>query len=89
MVDIQGNEKRAAVKVTGMPGKHVPPGVLGTLNEIVEAVSLVFGFLLFWWWRGREREGVLNEVEEEWEGIGGIRKGADVVVYRYRRRMAG
>ena len=46
MVDIQGNEKRAAVKVTGMPGKHVPPGVLGTLNEIVEAVSLVLLFLV-------------------------------------------
>jgi hypothetical protein len=29
-----------AVKVTAMPGKHVPPGVLGTLNDLVGAVCL-------------------------------------------------
>lgn len=44
LVDIAGSTKKAAVKVTGMPGKHVPPGVLGTLNDLVEAVS--FSFLL-------------------------------------------
>ena len=36
-------KKKPAIKVTGMPGKHVPPGVLGTLNDLVEAVG-VFGF---------------------------------------------
>ncbi|KAL8992713.1 MAG: hypothetical protein Q9169_006894 [Polycauliona sp. 2 TL-2023] len=41
LVDIEGSDKKAAVKVTGMPGKHVPPGVLGTLNDLVEAVSCV------------------------------------------------
>ena len=33
------SEKKAAIKVTGMPGKHVPPGVVGTLNDLVNAVS--------------------------------------------------
>jgi hypothetical protein len=27
-----------AMKVTAMPGKHVPPGVLDTLNELAKAV---------------------------------------------------
>lgn len=41
MVDIEGGEEKGkpAIKVTGMPGKHVPPGVLGTLNDLVNAVS--------------------------------------------------
>jgi hypothetical protein len=32
------SEKIPAMKVTAMPGKHVPPGVLGTLNDLVKAV---------------------------------------------------
>lgn len=46
LVDIEGSKKNAAVKVTGMPGKHVPPGVLGTLNDLVQAVSSVFCLLV-------------------------------------------
>jgi hypothetical protein len=42
MVDVkkEGGQsgKSPAIKVTGMPGKHVPPGVLGTLNDLVKAV---------------------------------------------------
>ena len=34
----QTTSKRAAIKVTGMPGKHVPPGVLGTANDLLKAV---------------------------------------------------
>jgi hypothetical protein len=35
-----GDERASpAVKVTAMPGKHVPPGALSTLNDIVKAVS--------------------------------------------------
>ena len=30
--------KSPAIKVTGMPGKHVPSGVIGTLNDLVNAV---------------------------------------------------
>ncbi len=29
-----------AVEVTAIPGKHVPPGVLGTLNDLIGAVRL-------------------------------------------------
>lgn len=47
MVDIvpasQTPEKRPSIKVTGMPGKHVPPGVLGTANDILGAVSYNIG----------------------------------------------
>ena len=43
MVDIKsGGEKKPAIKVTGMPGKHVPPGVLGTLNHLLSAVGCPF-----------------------------------------------
>ncbi len=37
--DAAQSGKNPAIKVTGMPGKHVPPGVLGTLNDLVKAVS--------------------------------------------------
>ena len=40
LVDIEINrDRKPAIKVVGMPGKHVPPGVLGTLNDIVAAVG--------------------------------------------------
>lgn len=32
-------DPKPAMKVTAMPGKHVPPGVLGTMNDLVGAVS--------------------------------------------------
>ena len=41
LVSIKG--KKAAIKVTGMPGKHVPPGpagVAGKLNDLLGAVRL-------------------------------------------------
>ena len=34
------SQRTRALKVTAMPGKHVPPGVLGTLNDIVGAVCI-------------------------------------------------
>lgn len=40
LVGIAGKE--AAIKVTGMPGKHVPPGpggVAGKMNDLLGAVS--------------------------------------------------
>ena len=30
--------KKCGMKVIGMPGKHVPPGVLGDLNDLLKAV---------------------------------------------------
>jgi hypothetical protein len=40
--DLNGG-KRAAIHVRGMPGKHVPPGPLDTLNEFIHAVCLYAG----------------------------------------------
>lgn len=49
MVDVkkEGGQsgKSPAIKVTGMPGKHVPSGVLGTLNDLVKAVCWPIGYL--------------------------------------------
>lgn len=41
----QSSDRIKAMKVTAMPGKHVPPGILGTLNDLVGAVRL---FLISW-----------------------------------------
>jgi len=50
MVDIkqqkQSAEKVPAMKVTAMPGKHVPPGILNTLNELAGAVPPTNGWML-------------------------------------------
>ena len=35
----QDEKKVLAIKVTAMPGKRVPPGVLGTMNDLVGAVG--------------------------------------------------
>ncbi|KAL8735143.1 MAG: hypothetical protein Q9166_001019 [cf. Caloplaca sp. 2 TL-2023] len=50
----EGERGTPAIKVTGMPGKHVPPGFLGTLNDLVNAVSLFDG--------GRGKEGGKTDV---------------------------
>ncbi|KAL6872285.1 Metallo-hydrolase/oxidoreductase [Trichoderma longibrachiatum] len=38
------------IKVTGMPGKHVPPGPLSTLNDLLSAVPPTNGWLLELGW---------------------------------------
>ena len=38
--------KRPAVKVTGMPGKHVPPGSLAVANELLGAVPPTNGWMV-------------------------------------------
>jgi hypothetical protein len=49
MVDVNkaGGEPEIspAIKVTGMPGKHVPSGVVGTINDILKAVCPSIDFL--------------------------------------------
>ncbi len=37
--DFSGGSSASAIKVTAMPGKHVPQGVLGTPNDLVRAVG--------------------------------------------------
>ncbi|SLM37436.1 Beta-lactamase-like [Lasallia pustulata] len=55
LVDVGGGEgKGVGVRVTGMPGKHVPDGVLGTLNRYLEAVPPTNGWMVE---LGVEREG--------------------------------
>jgi hypothetical protein len=39
--DSQSGSKVPAIKVTGMPGKHVSPGVLTALNDLAKAASLL------------------------------------------------
>lgn len=50
VIGIEGSNlnqgKRAAVKVTGMPGKHVPPGPLNVVNEFLHAVPPTNGWML-------------------------------------------
>lgn len=49
LVDIEGAGERMgtpALKITGMPGKHVPDGVLGTLNDLIKAVPPTNGWML-------------------------------------------
>ncbi|KAK0641901.1 beta-lactamase superfamily domain-containing protein [Cercophora newfieldiana] len=43
--EVEGGRK-AAVKVTGMPGKHVPPGPLAVANEILGAVPPTNGWMV-------------------------------------------
>ncbi|KAI1407858.1 Metallo-hydrolase/oxidoreductase [Hypoxylon sp. FL1857] len=41
-----GYGKAPTIKVTGMPGKHVPPGPLAKINDILNAVPPTNGWLL-------------------------------------------
>ena len=71
MVDIVSSsnkegEKEPAIKVTGMPGKHVPPGpggVVGKLNDLIAAVSVFSSSSFFFFYYSGAREGGLVEVE--------------------------
>ncbi|KAH7310066.1 beta-lactamase superfamily domain-containing protein [Rhexocercosporidium sp. MPI-PUGE-AT-0058] len=38
--------KVQALKVTAMPGKHVPPGILGSINDLIGAVPPTNGWML-------------------------------------------
>lgn len=42
----EGGEKVPAIKVTGMPGKHVPPGPLDVVNEVLGAVPPTNGWMI-------------------------------------------
>ncbi|OAL06629.1 Metallo-hydrolase/oxidoreductase [Phaeosphaeriaceae sp. SRC1lsM3a] len=60
-----GKKKRAAVKITGMPGKHVPPGPLNVANDILGAVPPTNGWMIE---LGREdRSSSATEGEEAFE----------------------
>ncbi|GKT40993.1 UPF0173 metal-dependent hydrolase [Colletotrichum spaethianum] len=42
----ESQDKHPAIKVTGMPGKHVPPGPLSTANDFLQAVPPTNGWML-------------------------------------------
>ncbi|TKA65648.1 hypothetical protein B0A49_04683 [Cryomyces minteri] len=49
MVDVvksDGGDKAPAIKITGMPGKHVPPGVLSIANDLLKAVPPTNGWMV-------------------------------------------
>ncbi|KAJ9143467.1 Metallo-hydrolase/oxidoreductase [Pleurostoma richardsiae] len=48
--DQTGSSRHPAIKVTGMPGKHVPPGPLSVTNDILQAVPPTNGWLLELGW---------------------------------------
>jgi L-ascorbate metabolism protein UlaG (beta-lactamase superfamily) len=48
--------RKEAVRVTGMPGKHVPPGPLGLVNELLGAVPPTNGWLVELGWTTEKGE---------------------------------
>lgn len=54
--EVRGTSGHTAVKVVGMPGKHVPPGPLDVANEILHAVPPTNGWMV--------ELGNLEEVED-------------------------
>jgi L-ascorbate metabolism protein UlaG (beta-lactamase superfamily) len=46
----EDGKKKEAVRVTAMPGKHVPPGPLAKVNELLGAVPPVNGWLVELGW---------------------------------------
>ncbi|KAI9875913.1 MAG: hypothetical protein M1830_007784 [Pleopsidium flavum] len=45
-LEMERTERTPSIKVTGMPGKHVPDGVLGTMNEYLQAVPPTNGWMV-------------------------------------------
>ncbi|KAK7951503.1 uncharacterized protein PG986_007231 [Apiospora aurea] len=41
-----GTDGKSVIRVTGMPGKHVPPGALAAANELLQAVPPINGWLV-------------------------------------------
>lgn len=58
-----GESVRPAIKVTGMPGKHVPPGPISKLNDILNAVPRTNGWLLELGWEFVTRDIGLQDTK--------------------------
>ncbi|KAI1321904.1 Metallo-hydrolase/oxidoreductase [Xylariaceae sp. FL0255] len=48
--DEKSGERPSVIKITGMPGKHVPPGPLAVVNDLLGAVPPTNGWLLEMGW---------------------------------------
>jgi hypothetical protein len=46
VVNIAGSPHGAAIQLTGMPGKHVPDGLIGTANDFLGAVPPTNGWMM-------------------------------------------
>jgi L-ascorbate metabolism protein UlaG (beta-lactamase superfamily) len=46
MIDTVSDSRKPGIKVTGMPGKHVPPGPLSIANDILAAVPPTNGWMI-------------------------------------------
>ena len=55
------SEEPAGMKVTGMPGKHVPDGILGAANDLLKAVPPTNGWMVE---LGRNKKGGSDEYWE-------------------------
>ncbi|KAI0975756.1 Metallo-hydrolase/oxidoreductase [Xylaria arbuscula] len=75
MLHLDGSEQSRAdrggkvprVKITGMPGKHVPPGPLAAANNLLGAVPPTNGWLLEMAWSSRSGDGEdTKETDPQW-----------------------
>ncbi|ROT36409.1 Metallo-hydrolase/oxidoreductase [Sodiomyces alkalinus F11] len=62
-------KRKTRIKITGMPGKHVPPGPLSIVNDLLGAVPPTNGWMLELGYgpgeKGGEEEGEEEEGEEQ------------------------
>ncbi|KAK3306338.1 beta-lactamase-like protein [Chaetomium strumarium] len=70
-------KKEPAVRVTGMPGKHVPPGLLARANELLGAVPPTNGWLVE---LGTITSGSTSGTTEEGEGEEGFETGYRIYI---------
>ncbi|KAL2188063.1 hypothetical protein L209DRAFT_762869 [Thermothelomyces heterothallicus CBS 203.75] len=71
VVDEQGRAglEAPAVKVTGMPGRHVPPGTLARVNELLGAVPPTNGWLVELGWTKTAAAAVEGTPRQGGEGF--------------------
>lgn len=61
--EAEKNKTRPVIKVTGMPGKHIPPGFLSAANDLLGAVPPTNGWMLELGHRKRQQQGSDADLE--------------------------
>ncbi|TFA99614.1 hypothetical protein CCMA1212_008625 [Trichoderma ghanense] len=59
--DAQTEATTPVIRVTGMPGKHVPPGPLSAINDLLSAVPPTNGWLLELGWADASSDAKVDE----------------------------
>ncbi|KAL7930654.1 Metallo-hydrolase/oxidoreductase [Trichoderma chlorosporum] len=59
---INNNQMSPVIRVTGMPGKHVPTGPLSVINDILNAVPPTNGWLLELGWTNTARDDYSSQI---------------------------